>query len=95
MVGLGITQVVDGIMWAIGDELGGEAVMITQIIGLFINLLLIIIFVGFGLLARRRHRWAFVVGMLLYALDVFILVWAGDVFSIVFHLIAYFLYLPG
>ena len=90
MVGLGITQLVDGVMWAIGDEVGGEAVLIAQIIRLFPNLLLIITFAGFSFLARGRHRWAFIVGMILYALDMLILVLVADIFSIIFHLIGLF-----
>ena len=86
VVGLGITQVVDGIMFAVGEELGADGAMIARVIGLGINLVIIAVFAGFGYLARKQKRWAFIIGMVLYGLDALIMLWARDVFSILFHL---------
>jgi hypothetical protein len=47
-------------------------------------------FALFGYLASRRHTWAFVVGMLLYALDGVVYILAQDYIPVLFH--AYVLY---
>ena len=88
IVGLGLTQFVDGLMGAIAEELGTEGGAVAKAIGLGLNLVLVGLFVMFGFLSRKGKRWAFVVGMILYGLDILILVWAGDVLGIVFHVIA-------
>ena len=79
--GLGITQVVD----AVAAELGGAGVAISFVI----NIIILGIFVLFGIFARKGHVWAFVVGMILYALDgtLFLLV-GPDYLSIGFHVLA-------
>ena len=90
VVGLGITQFVDGLMWAIADELGGQAGMIARGIGLVINLVIAGAFVLFGVFSRKKVRGVFILGIVLYALDVLILIWAVDIFSILFHGVALF-----
>jgi hypothetical protein len=51
------------------------------------------LFVLFGLSAHKKHAWAFVVGMILYALDGLLFVLVGDYLAIGFHALAlFFLY---
>ena len=90
VVGLGITQVVDGIVSVIANEFGGTVATVAHLLGMGGNVLITAIFVVFGVLARKKHRWAFIVGMVLYALDILILMWAKDFYSILFHAIALF-----
>jgi hypothetical protein len=85
VVGLGITQVVDGIMYYAATDFGSELAPFVQIVGLAINLAILGIFILFGFQARKGKRWAFITGLVLYGLDVLILILAVDLFSILFH----------
>ncbi len=85
IVGLGLTQIIDTVAKQAGSS-GSPAVMILDVIAGGI-------FIGFGLFARKRHEWAFLVGMILYALDGVLFVLAKDILSIAFHLLAlYWIY---
>lgn len=77
ILGLGVTQIIDAIGQAV--EGGGKAI----ILGL--DLLVAGIFVGFGVFAHKRHTWAFIVGMILYALDGLIFLLAQDWLALGFH----------
>jgi hypothetical protein len=80
--GLGVTQVVD----SIASEFGAIGVALSFVM----NIMILGVFVLFGIFARRRHVWAAVVGMILYALDggLFLLLPQPDYLSIGFHLLA-------
>jgi hypothetical protein len=56
-----------------------------QLFGLGISVIISGFVVLFGVLARRRVQWAFIVGMVLYALDGMILLTAGDWLGAIFH----------
>jgi hypothetical protein len=60
IVGLGITQIFDGI----GLEIAKEAGMIGILIALALDVIATGIFVMFGVFARKGHDWAFIVGMI-------------------------------
>jgi hypothetical protein len=82
IVGLGLTQIFDQV--AGGSNRPGALLLDIVAAG---------IFVGFGMLARKQHDWAFLVGMIVYGLDSLIFVMAKNVLSIAFHLLAlYFIY---
>ena len=95
VVGLGITQIVDGLMYYAAEDFGPELAPFIQIVGLAINLMILGIFLFFGLRARKGKRWAFITGLILYGLDVLILIWAMDLFSILFHAVAIFGLIQG
>lgn len=80
-VGLGLTQFMDSIALGLSEELGG-AVKLT-VFGF--DLIVASAVVAFGVLARRRHLWAYWVGMFLYALDGSLFLVVGDWTSIAFH----------
>ena len=90
VVGLGMTQIVDGIFYILGTEINPDLGLFFQIMGLVINLALLGALVFFGFKARNQKKWAFITGMILYGLDVLILIWANDLFSILFHALALF-----
>lgn len=46
------------------------------------------IFALFGVFARKRQKWAFLVGLILYAIDGGIFLAFGDVLPALFHLVA-------
>jgi hypothetical protein len=86
VIGLGITQVIDGISYGIAGELGANAGMVIQIIAFLLDALVAGVFILFGVLAKR-HKWSFIVGMIVYALDGLIFILVSDYLSLVFHLI--------
>jgi len=85
--GLGITQVVD----SIAANLGPTGFVLQIIINAFI----VGVFVFFGYFARKNHKWAFLVGMGVYALDGLIFVLAQDWLGVGFHVFALYLIFNG
>jgi hypothetical protein len=53
------------------------------------------VFAVFGFFAGKRHRWAFIVGMILYAIDGLLFLLIGDFLSIAFHGFALFCIFSG
>ncbi|HEX5445042.1 MAG TPA: hypothetical protein VFW87_14485 [Pirellulales bacterium] len=89
VIGLGIAS----IMAALGvdaAQANPEAAMIIKGVALVFCLLASGVFAGFGVLARYRHTWAFVLGMTLYAFDALIYLLAPDLMSFGFHIFALF-----
>lgn len=82
IVGLGITQIVD----AIAHSVGAAGIVLD----LIINGIVAGVFVFFWHFARKGQKWAFLVGMVLYAADGLLLVLFKDILSVAFH--AYALY---
>jgi len=86
IIGLGITQIIDAIGLLIAEEVG----IAGKIIAFIFDIVAAGIFVLFGVFARKRHKWAFVTGMVLYAVDGLIFLLVLDVLSIGFHIFALF-----
>jgi zinc transporter ZupT len=84
LAGLGVTQVIDGLALGLSDELGGAAVAVA----LVLDLVVAGFFVGLGLYARRALLWAFVLGMIVYALDGVLLAAFQVWLSLAFHAFA-------
>ncbi len=84
VIGLGITQIIDGIVLEFGEDAGIKA----KVIAFAFDLMIAAVVVLFGYLAKRRLRWAFVVGMILYALDGLLFLLVMDVFGLAFHAFA-------
>jgi hypothetical protein len=85
--GLGITLLFDGVAQESGAGAGGALAAIL------VNSVIASVFVVFGLLARRQKNWAFVIGMLLYALDGAIFLLAGLWLNVAAHAFAlYFIW---
>jgi len=80
--GLGITQIVD----AIGRQSGATG----STLGLIVNVFIAGVFVLFWNFARKGEKWAFLVGMALYAIDGLILLPFKDYLSAAFHAYALF-----
>ncbi len=78
VVGLGLTQIIDQVAGSVGA------------VATVLDVIAAGIFIGFGVLARKKQEWAFIVGMILYGLDALLFVIAKDVVSIAFHLLALF-----
>ena len=85
LVGLGITQVVD----IITDKLGTTGL----VVGVIVNLFVAAFFILLGVMGRKKQKWPFLLGMVLYGLDGLLFLLGQDFFSLGFHGLAlYFLY---
>lgn len=82
VAGLGITQIIDGLVAELGP--------VAAIIGLPINLIIAGIYVVFGYFACRRASWAFITGIVLYALDTVLFLIFFDIIPLAFHAFALF-----
>jgi hypothetical protein len=82
VVGMGITAVVD----ALAKQAGSAGVVLDIMINGFIAG----VFCLFGNFAGKGQKWAFLVGMTIYALDAFLLLAVKDVLSVGFHAYALF-----
>jgi hypothetical protein len=89
VIGTGITDVANVI--GANDITGVTG---TIVAGIF-DAVVIAGFAGLGLLARRGISWAFLVGMVVYALDGLLLAWLTDWLSVVFHALALFYLFRG
>ena len=90
VIGLGATQVVDGIASVVVEEAEADMVMIVRIVALCLDVFIALVFVLFGWLARKRMALAFIVGMLVYFVDGLIFLLVQDWMSIGFHGFALF-----
>ena len=88
IVGLGITQLVDGIAMGVAQQASAQSGLILKVMGFIFDLLIAGLFVFFGAFAMRRHMWAYIVGMVLYAFDGLIFLIVKDFLSIGFHIFA-------
>lgn len=77
VVGLGVTSVVD----AFAKQAGSAGVVLDLIINGFVAAL----FFVFGNFAGKAQKWAFLIGMALYALDGLLLLVTRDILSVGFH----------
>jgi hypothetical protein len=69
VVGLGITQFIDGFTFGFARQAGANWSTAAHIVGFGLDIAVAGVFVGMGLLGRKGYRWAMVGGMALYALD--------------------------
>ncbi len=82
IIGLGMTQFIDAIALMVAEEIGH----IGKIIGAILDAFAAGIFVVFGIFARKRYQWSFIVGMILYALDGLLFLLVQDMLSLGFHI---------
>ncbi len=87
IVGLGITQFVDGFAFAVAED-SPELNTAATAVAIAVNLVVVGTCALFGFLANRRKVWAFWIGMVLYGLDGLLLLAFGDYLSFAFHLFA-------
>ena len=85
--GLGVTSVAD----ALSSQSGSAG----RTVSFVFTALMAGLFVIFGVLARKFFHWAFVVGMVVYALDGLLLLYAQDFLSFAVHGFVLFLLSKG
>ena len=91
IVGLGITQIID----SIGLKLAEQNGFIGNIIALIFDIMAAGIFILFGVFSRKGYSGAFIVGMVLYALDGLLFLLVRDFLSVGFHVFALFFMYSG
>lgn len=84
IIGLGMTQIIDAIATGFAEQIG----ILGKAIALCFDLMAAAIFIAFGFFARKRFAPAFIIGMIVYALDGLIFILAQDWLSIAFHVFA-------
>lgn len=84
VIGLGVTLIIDAITQSVAQEVGGGFVVLGM--GLLFSLIFDAIFAAFGFFAGKGHRWAFIVGMILYGLDAALMLVFQDWLGFGFHL---------
>lgn len=82
IVGLGVTQIADGI-----GKVGGSA---GSVAGFVVSVIAAGVFFLFGKFAREGQKWAFLTGMILYGLDGLIFLGFGLWLDLAFHAFAIF-----
>ncbi len=85
VIGLAVTQLVDGFAIGIGEGAPNLALP-AKIFGLVLSIVISGIVALFGYFAGRGHRWAFLTGMILYGLDALIMLAFADWIAFAFHL---------
>lgn len=95
LIGLGITQLVDGFASAVATYFRPEVSTTIQVLALIIDVGVAGVFALLGFFAKKGHRWGFTVGMTLYALDGLIFLIVPDFVSIGFHIFALFWMFAG
>lgn len=95
IVGLGVTTLAAAFSQIASNEMQGNAVLVVKVIGFVISLGATGVFALFGFLSGKGHVWAFVLGMMLYALDGLLFVWLEDWISVGFHAFALFCLYSG
>jgi len=85
VVGLGVTQIIDAIAYAIGHTYGTTIPLYLAFVA---DTLVAGSFIFIGYMARQRKNLAFIAGMALYAADGTLFLMTLDVLGIGFHLLA-------
>jgi hypothetical protein len=86
--GLGITQAVDAIISIFREEINHSYLPVLSTLNIILDLSFVVLFVVLGFIARKKYRWAFIVGLLMYGLDGLLVLWAKDYLAAGFHIIA-------
>lgn len=92
LAGLALTQIVDGITLGLS---GTGDFSIILVVAFIMDLIIAGIFVLCGYFARNLQIWAFVFGMIIYALDGVLMLVFGDYLSAGFHAFALFMMFNG
>jgi hypothetical protein len=85
VIGLGVSQIVDALAMVIAEGIP-EYAAIIRTFGVVLSIGISALFAVFGYFAAKGHRWAFIIGMVFYALDGLLLFAVQDWFGFGFHL---------
>jgi hypothetical protein len=86
VIGLGITQVIDGITSGLTKVMGSTTGSVITGVGFLLDLIVAGLFILFGVLGRKRFGKVILCGIVLYAMDGLIFLFASDWPGLFFHL---------
>lgn len=89
LAGLGVTQVADAFSAGLATN-GGAVATFAKVFSIVFDLGVMAFFIALGRFARKQHRWAYMLGLALYALDALILLPFQAWLGFAFHLWALF-----
>ncbi|HEV7682277.1 MAG TPA: hypothetical protein VGO68_09165 [Pyrinomonadaceae bacterium] len=84
LAGLGVTQFISALAALLSKDMGDSS-SVVMVIAFILNLLVAGFFVFLGVFAYKGHTWAFIVGLVFYALDALIFLMAQLWFPLAFH----------
>lgn len=84
IIALAVTDLISGFGSELGKSSGGIGTAAFGVSAV-LNLLAIGLFVVFGLFARKGHLWAFIVGLVFYAIDSLLCILSGAWLMLAFH----------
>lgn len=88
VIGLGIASLIAAFAVHATQQANPEMAILVKGIALVFCILASGVFTGFGVFARRRHAWAFILGMTFYTFDAMIYLLIQDWMSFGFHIFA-------
>ncbi|EEF58045.1 DUF4339 domain-containing protein [Pedosphaera parvula] len=81
-LGLGMSLAIDETAKVSGSTVG-------TVVGLILNLIVVGLFIFFGIFARKRHAWSFITGLVLYSLDSVLVLMFAFRFGVSFLAVAF------
>jgi hypothetical protein len=81
LAGLGLTQVLSGLAVGLSQDLGSAVTVVALVLNIFVAGF----FVSLGWFAQKGQTWAFIVGLVVYAIDGLIFLMVQDWLSVAFH----------
>lgn len=94
IIGLGATIFVDVFSLNFAVE-RPDLATIFMVVGIFLDIFAVSLFVLFGYLSGKGRIWSFIIGITLYSLDSLIFLVVGDFFALLFHGLALFYLFSG
>lgn len=95
LIGLGATQIVDYFLLSVTEVIEASSRTIVLAIAFLIDAIIAGTFFLWGLLSRKGHRWAYILGIVLYSLDGLIFLAFQDWPSLGFHIFALYFIING
>ena len=95
VIGLGATQLIDALTMVFAQEVSSGTAAVLHVIGFGLDLFIAGLFTLFGVLGRKRIKWAIVVGMVFYAMDGLLSLLLKNWFGALFHFFAFIGMLHG
>jgi hypothetical protein len=89
VIGLGVTQFVDGFLTAIADQMGSTAI-IARLVQFGLDIAIAGVFVFLGIMGLKRKRWPVIAGIVFYTIDAIIMLAFKDIMGVAFHAFALF-----
>lgn len=85
VIGLGATLMIDIFTKKLAEDMSANGGLVIHVIGIGLDVVIMGMFVLFGVLGRKKHKTAVLFGMALYVLDALIYVYFQEWMSVFFH----------